>query len=233
MPNWTGDRRAVALAGVVGLLVLGVLAGMLLLGDDPEPPPPPPAGPEPTSRPEPPMPVEGSLALDTVDLSHTDTRLFGESMSRSQPIPIKEDGAEAFAQLIVEWLDRHLTDLQEGGPGGAPDAGLAGANEILTLTHPQQPVDAARYHVVVYARGAPEWARTGVTVTREDGSTVRANVVFLPGDPPRLIAAQGEGEEPPPQHAGDAARRDEDGTRDAADADGDGDDRDATQGDGT
>lgn len=201
MPNWTEYRRVHALiAGVVGLLVLLVVGGVLWLGGD-DPAPPPAEEPEPEAEPEPepePDPVEGALELDTVDLSHTGTRLFGGSRPQSNRVPMNEEGIETFAQVIAEWLDRHLNDLQEGGPGGAPGPELVdGPTEILTLTNPEQPVASARYHVVVYARGKPEWARAGVTVAREDDSTVRANIIFLPDDPPQLIAAQGEGEEPP------------------------------------
>lgn len=173
-------------------------------------------GPRPPSRTEPfpepsPQPVDGEMELaEVVDLSHTGARLFGGSMQQSQPIQIDQEEVRAQAAAVADWLDRHLNDLQEGGDGGAVDAGLVGPAEVLTLTHPDQLVVEASYDLVVYARGTTEWIRAVVTVTRRDDSTVGAQLVFLPGDPPRLIAAEGEGEAPAPPAGSDAEPQPED-----------------------
>ncbi|MDP8927677.1 MAG: hypothetical protein M3O70_03630 [Actinomycetota bacterium] len=126
----------------------------------------------------------------------------GPVVFHDQPAPPPDDVAVAgFAAAVVGWLDRHLTDLQGGGPGllaevaapglltGAPAVSVTAATHALVS--PERPVTDAFYHVIVAQEGLPLWARVGVTVRSAEGTTSSAGFVFTPGPPPVLIAAQG------------------------------------------
>jgi hypothetical protein len=92
---------------------------------------------------------------------------------------------------MARWVDGHLTDLQEGGPGEGPATGLVGPAELLLLAEPDNPVRRARYLARVGTRGAPEWGELRVSVRLVDGSERTARLAFVPGDDgPVLIAAE-------------------------------------------
>jgi hypothetical protein len=205
------DRHRPALLASVLLVVAVVVVGLAVVlaggGPEPEPEPEPPAAvePEPEPEPEPPGPVVGEHELLRVtELSVHDRRVFGSSMPQNAPIEHDQAAVDAFVAGMAAWLDAHLTDLQDGGVGAAFEAGLDGPHEVLTLTSPGLPVEHARYEMVVWAREQPEWGRAAVEVTLADGSAWQATVVFVPGDPPTLLAADGTGpiappvDEPPP-----------------------------------
>jgi hypothetical protein len=205
MPPVSHDRTPLLVGALIALAALVVIGVMALSGDDePEPDPTPTAAPEPEPEPEPepPGPVEGEYELVRVtDLSVHGRRVFEEGMPQNDPVEPDAAAVEAFVAGMAAWLDGHFTDLQDGGPGWAADAGVAGPVEVLTLTDPDHPVEHASYAITVWARTEPEWARANVALTRTDGSTLHARLVFTPGDPPALVAAVGEGtppeEEPP------------------------------------
>lgn len=173
------------------LLIL--LASVTLVACPSAPPPPSPPGIAPES---PAGPVRGQANVGVVSSS------AGPIVFHDQPAPPPDDVAVAgFAAAVVGWLDRHLTDLQGGGPGllaevAAPGL-LAGApaEAVTAATHalasPERPVANASYHVIVAQEGLPLWARVNVTVASPDGLTSSAGFVFTPGPPPVLIAAQG------------------------------------------
>jgi nitrite reductase (NADH) large subunit len=64
---------------------------------------------------------------------------------------------------------------------------------ILALTGADAWVENARYELTTYVRGAPEWLHAHVVVLRDDGTERTADLVFLPGEEPTLLAAEGEG----------------------------------------
>jgi hypothetical protein len=203
LPSVTRDRRALLISALIAVTAVVVLGVVLLTSSgvpEPEPEPPPVAtpDPEPEPEPDPPPPVEGALELaEVVDLSVTGTGLHREGTSGDAAVPIDDAAVATFADTIGAWLDHHLTDLQDGGPGDAAAAGLDGPPEVVHLTDPHHPVVAATYVVRIGARGAPEWGEARVTVRREDGSELAATLAFLPGeDGPRLVAAAGEGTAP-------------------------------------
>jgi hypothetical protein len=201
------DRQRPALLASVLLVVAVTVVGLVLVltrggpEPEPEPEPEPPAAvePEPAPEPEPPGPVVGEYELLRVtELSVHDRRVFGSSMPQNAPIEHDQAAVDAFVAGMAAWLDGHLTDLQDGGVGSVFEAGLDGPHEVLTLTSPGLPVEQARYEMVVWAREQPEWGRAAVEVALADGSAWQATVVFVPGDPPTLLAADGTGPITPP-----------------------------------
>jgi hypothetical protein len=165
----------------------------------------PESEPEPEPEPEPPGPVAGEYELAAIrDVSVGGRRVFGSSMPQDAPVAHDEAAVGAFVDQMAGWVDEHLTDLQDGGEGLVPGSGLVGPHEVLTLTDPDHPVELAQYAMVVFAREEPEWARTNVVVTRADGSVLTADLVFVPGEPPTLVSAEGDGVAPAPAGEEDA-----------------------------
>jgi hypothetical protein len=196
-----------ALLAAVAVVVLGV--AIMSSGDEPEPEPTaqPTATPEPEPEPEPepPPPVEGEHDVtEVVDLSVTGTGLYGAGAGADAPVPVDDASVATFAAAMADWLDDHLTALQDGEEGAAVAAGLEGPTEVVHLTDPDHPVTSARYSMRVGARGAAEWGEVEVVVLRVDGTERTATLAFLPGDEtPRLIAAEGDGTAPAPTSAGE------------------------------
>ena len=119
---------------------------------------------------------------------------------RATPEP-DQAAIDAFAGEVQEWLDRHLTALQQGEEGMleevAAEGLLDGADpelrDALTtdLASPGSPVDQAWYHLVVAHSGRPLWLRAHVTIVDRAGVPHEVGFVFTPqeGSPPALIAA--------------------------------------------
>lgn len=173
--------------------LLNVLTAVTLVACSSAPPPPSPPA---VTPPTPSAPVRGQVSIGVISAS------AGPIVFHDQPAPPPDDIAVAgFAAAVAGWLDRHLTDLQAGGPGllaevaapgllvGAPPEQMRAATQALTS--PERPVMNAFYHVIVAQEGLPLWARVNLTVTSAEGTTSRAGFVFTPGPPPVLIAAQG------------------------------------------
>jgi hypothetical protein len=198
------DHAALLAAGLSVLAVLAVSIAIVLSGDDSPPPPEPApeltAAPVPMPEPEPeppPPPVSGQVEeVVLVDVSVSGRQVFGDRMPQDEPIEPDEETVEALTTAVTAWLDEHLTDLQDGGTG-LTGAALEGSHETMVLTHPDAPVEQAVYAFTVYVRGAAEWASVTATVTRTDGEQRTATFAFLPGEPPDLVAAEGDGEFPP------------------------------------
>ncbi len=158
--------------------------------------PAPPTSPGTAIAPSRPGPVRGQVHREVVSSS------AGPIVFHNHPAPPPDSRAvEAFTAAVAGWLDRHLSDLQAGGPGllaevAAPGL-LAGApSEPVTavtgaLASPQRPVSQAVYQVVVAQEGPPLWARVNITVQPEGGPPATAGFVFAPGPPLVLIALQG------------------------------------------
>ncbi|MFN2557724.1 MAG: hypothetical protein ABR592_12835 [Nitriliruptorales bacterium] len=173
--------------------LIAMLAAVVLTGC---PSPPPATSPPDAATPTPYGPVRGEARIDVVSTS------AGPIVFHSQPAPAADGGAGgAFAAGVVAWLDRHLTDLQAGGPGllgevAAPGLLPGAPAESVTavtgaLASPQRPVATAVYHVVVAQEGPPLWARVNLTVQPDGGAPVNAGFVFTPGPPLVLVALQG------------------------------------------
>jgi hypothetical protein len=171
-------------AGLIGLAAVVVLAFVLGGDPEPEPEPEPPAAepepePEPEAEPEAPAPVQGEAELaEIVDLSATGTGLAHPGSSGDQAVEVNHDRVDALVAAIAEWLDAHLTDLQDGGDGLVADVGLQGPEGVGDLAGSGTVVEAASYRMSVGARGSPEWARVVVTVTAEDGGEHKATFAF-------------------------------------------------------
>jgi hypothetical protein len=194
---------AVLVVAAVVVLAVVFVVSRAAPGSEPTASPTSEPEPEPEPDPEPPGPVTGEYELAAIrDVSVSGRRVFGSSMPQDAPVAPDEAAVGAFVDQMAAWVDQHLTDLQDGGEGSVPAAGLVGPHDTLTLTDPDHPVELAQYAMVVYAREAPEWARTNVVVTRTDGSVLTANLVFVPGEPPALVAAEGEGVAPASAGAG-------------------------------
>jgi hypothetical protein len=195
---------------VAAVVVLAVVYLASRSAPEPEPTAAPTSEQEPEPEPEPPARVTGEYELAAIrDVSVHGRRVFGSSMPQDAPVTHDEGAVGAFVDQMAAWIDHHLTDLQEGGEGLVAGSGLVGPHEGLTLTDPDHPVELAQYAMVVYAREAPEWARTNVVVARTDGSVLTADLVFLPGEQPALIAAEGDGAVPAPADAEGSAGEDE------------------------
>jgi hypothetical protein len=169
------------IAGLVGLAILVVMTVLLLNREDPQPEmvePEPVEEPE-EVEPEPPEPVEGTAELvDVRDLSVTGTRLVQPGSDADAAVPLDEDAIETFVEDLTAWLDEHLTQLQDGEDGLVRQASLTGDEAIADLAGPADLVEGAEYRFVVGARGEPEWAEATVEVSREDGSSRAARLVF-------------------------------------------------------
>lgn len=163
----------------------------------------PSIAPSPSASPSPETirPVDGSVRLTVVHLESAGQRLHPAGSAGDQPPVVDEPAVHDFVGQVDRWLDAHLMALQQGGasplpapldPASAPAAVTAVTTD---LTSPDVPVSSATYDVEVGVDGTPAWAHVTVTVARRDGSTVRADFVFVPGpDGPGLIAAGPAGE---------------------------------------
>lgn len=110
---------------------------------------------------------------------------------------VDEDAIRGFASAVLDWLDRHLTDLQDGGGGllaevaapGLPTQGDLPA--ALQLLPSGIRVDTARYELTAYHDTAVEFVTVAVAVDAMSGEHAEATLVFAPGDagPPQLVMA--------------------------------------------
>lgn len=190
----------------LGLLAVGtvVLAGcsarsVALPVASPGPLPAAVASPEPSPippTPPPPPPVDGSVELTVDHLESAGQLLHPAGSSADRSPVVDEQAVHDFVGAVDRWLDARLTALQAGGipplPGHLDPATAPSAVAAVTtdLTTPDTPVAAATYTVEVGVDGGPRWAHVTVTVDRTDGTTARADFVFVPGaDGPVLIAA--------------------------------------------
>lgn len=172
------------------MLVVAVAVTGLVLASGDEPEEAAPAEPEPEPEPDPPPPVEGVAELaEVVDLSVAGTQLFGSSMPQDEPVPVDDAAVDRFVTTVADELDRHLSDLQTGGPG-LTGAGFVGPDDVLALTDPDRLVAQASYRMIVGVRGEPEWAVVEVVVDRADGSSGTAGVTFVADGGATLVAAE-------------------------------------------
>lgn len=158
----------------------------------------PEAGPTtPTPAPTPSVgPVDGEADVIVV-AADPSSLVFND---RTTPEP-DQAAIDAFAQQVDDWLNAHLTALQDGDEGRLEEVAAAGLldgadPEVLDaittdLTSPDEPVDHARYHLVVAHSGVPLWVRAHVIVVDREGDAREVGFVFTPqdGDGPSLVAA--------------------------------------------
>ncbi|MTV24847.1 hypothetical protein FTX61_05365 [Nitriliruptoraceae bacterium ZYF776] len=199
-PRRLRHRRAPSHLGAAAALLVAVVAtgcgGEAEVAPDPEPPvvTAPPPEPEPEPEPVAPAPVRGEVVQETLeDTSIAGSGLYPDGSGPDAAPSVDQDAVDAAVEAATAWLDAHLTELHDGGPGRIREAGFTGdlARVTTGLASPERPVLAATYSVVVGTREAPEYVRVGVTVTREDGTNAGATFVFLPeGDDVVLLAAE-------------------------------------------
>ncbi|MBW3657031.1 MAG: hypothetical protein KY457_00200 [Actinobacteria bacterium] len=160
--------------------------------------------PAPSPTPAPPARVDGTVRLTAVHLEAAGQLLHPRGSGADLPPPVDEVAVHAFVGDVDRWLDARLTALQQGGvpalpghldPATSPEAVAAVTTD---LTSPAAPVSLATYDIEVAVDGDPRWGHVTVTVGRTDGTTARADFVFVPGaDGPVLIAAGPTGEVQP------------------------------------
>lgn len=163
-------------------------------GDEVAAPSPTPSA-APSATTPPPEPVVGDVEVQVRSVASEPVVLIG-----GEAPPIDERAIERLAGDVADWLDEHLTDLQEG-EGGNLDAvaatgliasGDAAIVETVTtaLASPERPVADARYALLVAATSRPEWLRATVITESREGEVATAQFVFVPGPGgPVLIAA--------------------------------------------
>jgi hypothetical protein len=151
-----------------------------------------PPTPEPEPEPDP-EPVVGRVeAIEVLDLSTAGTRVFQPRSAGDTAVPTDEAAVADLVASVAAAFDDHLTALQTTDPDAAEPPALAGVDVLpvtSTLADPQRWVETATYHARVGARGGPEWLELTVEVLREEGTSA-ARFVVVPGEPPRLLAAE-------------------------------------------
>lgn len=111
---------------------------------------------------------------------------------------------EQAASRVAEWLDAHLTALQDGGKGRLQEVAAPGLLEgappevvdavTAALAGPDQPVGSATYLIRVAHTDAPQWVRATANVTSEEGETRTAQFVFEIAEDAIVLVAAGPGE---------------------------------------
>jgi cyclophilin family peptidyl-prolyl cis-trans isomerase len=154
------------------------------------------------------LPLEGETPAQTCFVERVTVAngpfVFNPGDSMYEVPPDDDAAIEAFVAQTAEWLDTHLTDLQEGGPGtleavaaeGMLDRRHAGSWRAVTsgLAGADRLVESAVYTFVVGVDGDPQWLRVTVETTWEDGDGGAAEFVFVPADGlPTLLAAGRDG----------------------------------------
>lgn len=207
LPGPSTPRRP---RGAVAVLVLpGVLVGVLAAGcsgtDDGDPaaagssPPTSSApatsssapSPSPSPLPSPPPPVEATREIEYVSVGPS------EQLDVGAAPPADEAAGDRLAGYVGDWLDAHLTDLQDGGEGQLAEVaapGLLGAlsDELAVgattgLANPESPVSSAEYLLRVQHAGAPLSIEADVITVHRDGSRSTAAFVLVPdGETARL-----------------------------------------------
>lgn len=187
---------ALVVAGLAGLAALVLMAFPLGGSEDPagsgEPRITAPEPDRPVLEPDPP-PVRGEAeVVEIVDLSITDSRLVHAGSGANDPVPVDDDAVSARVEALTAWLDRHLTDLQEGGDGLVADVGLAGSAEVGTLAGSGTLLRSrsATYAFTLGVRGAPEWILVDVAVLDRLGDRHTATFAFTGAAEPDLQAVE-------------------------------------------
>ncbi len=186
--QWVGGA---ALVGV--LLLTGCSGGHDAALADVEPPSPDPVVVAPTPpAPAPPVTVVGERvpAAHWVNSTGLLTHRASEMGTGDTVLP--------FVHTVADWLDRHLDDLQRGGPGllgdvvnpellaGATDADVAAVTTGLAA--PDRLVAHATYRLDASYDAETEWLTAGVVVTDRGGADHAATLVFVPTpDGPQLV----------------------------------------------
>lgn len=118
----------------------------------------------------------------------------GPIVFHDRPAPEPDQAAiDAFTDAARQWLDDHLTALQDGEDGGrldevaaegVMDAASPDLVDAVTtdLASPDTPVEQASYHLVVAHSGAPLWLRAHVSVVDRDGTGHIVGFVFTPAE---------------------------------------------------
>ena len=204
-------------------LMLVAVAGSLALagcpGDEPVAAPTPSPSPSPTPTPTP-DPVVGIRNLTSTSVSNGPV-VFNPGDDDSIVAEPDQAAIDGFAESVAVWLDAHLDDLQNGGPGALAEVAAPGMldtadPEVVTavttgLASPERFVATATYTMTVFHDGPPQWLHATADVTWRDGGSARASFLFVPErqlvalEPPPMEPPAGGGTEPPPATGTDAA----------------------------
>lgn len=174
-----------------------MFAGVACSGDgDPE------AGPTTAS----PSPSPSRIQAEPVE-GERDVQLFAVSneqavWDRAQPEP-DPAAIEQITNKVGNWLNAHLGDLQEGGPGRLDEVAASGLLEstapdaqaavTTSLASPDRLVDSATYQLVVAHTDAPQWVRATAQVAGRDGVSRTAHFVFEVAEGSIALVAAGPG----------------------------------------
>ena len=206
-PNEVSVRRLVVVA------VAGSLALAACPKDEPVATPPPPAeSPSPSPSPTPtPDPVVGIRNVTSTSVSNGPV-VFNPGDDDSIPAEADQPAIDGFAEAVAVWLDAHLDDLQNGGPGALAEVAAPGMLDLASpdavaavttgLASPDHFVDSATYTIAVFHDGPPQWLHATADVTWRDGGSARASFLFVPER--QLVALEPPPVQPPPPAGSEA-----------------------------
>lgn len=146
--------------------------------------------------------VQGEVEVTEVGLSNGPV-VFTPGTPEHTPPPTDPDSRDRWVEETRAWLDRHLSDLEDGGEGLLADVAADGLLEqdqavvdALTtgLASAERPVNGARYDLVLGVDGEVDWVRATVHASGEGGERV-AEFVFTTGEQLTLVAGAAEPEE--------------------------------------
>jgi hypothetical protein len=175
---------------VCALLVAALLAGCASPAD--------PTSDPPAADPDGPA-VQGEVTVRDMSVSNGPV-VFTPGDPDHEPPETDAEDRERWVEAAVSWLDRHLSDLEEGGSGLLDEVAMGGmldgdesavAAISSDLASSERPVDAAAYELLVAVDGDVQWIRALVRTSTRDGDA-ETTFVFVPGDGIQLVAA-GEG----------------------------------------
>lgn len=143
-------------------------------------------------------PVHGRIVDAQLVSTASGPLVFPAGDPRATDPPADTAAADTLIRQVTEWVDRHLTDLQAGGPGKLAEVAAPGLLEtadpevlraLTSLVDPTHPAQQVSYRVIVGHLGGPQWAEVTATVVRADAA-VEVEFLFLPTAAlPQLVAA--------------------------------------------
>ena len=186
--------RSRSLLAALALLVLAVAGVGCSSGEAGPEAGPTSASPTPTSRATA-APVRGDRQVETYAVSNEEA-VWDRAQVEADPAAI-----EQAAGRVGDWLDAHLTALQDGGEGRLQEVAAAGLldgapPEVLdvvttALAGPDRPVGSATYMIRVAHTDAPQWVRAHVDVKGREGGTRTAQFVFEIAEDSIVLVAAG------------------------------------------
>lgn len=144
-------------------------------------------------------PVQGEREVETFAVSN-EQAVWDRAQPEADPAAVQQA-----ASRVADWLDAHLTALQDGGEGRLQEVAAPGLLEgappevvdavTTALAGPDRPVESATYMIRVAHTDAPQWVRATANVTGGQGGTRTAQFVFEIAEDAIVLVAAGPGEE--------------------------------------